>query len=182
MYTSQIARALRSDPKVSSNFVGVFASDRLPVSLSHYPASIVVNTDPAHKPGTHWIACYFDKNRHLDYFDSYGDPPNTYNKLAEFASKNSSTLSYNDQQLQGPNTDVCGHYCIAFLTRRVHGETLGKIISRYGGGRKPGSHDAQVAKEVGRRFGIKRLNMQGRAQNKKTKNEQCCCCCSQNKK
>src|SRR5438093_6001328 len=119
MYASQIVKALRSERScVRSYFEGVFASDNLPARLELYPTAVVVNTDPEHKPGTHWIAYYFDKNAHLDYFDSYGFDPTTFDGLSKFAADNSNSVSYNDLQLQGFNTDVCGHYCIAFLVLR----------------------------------------------------------------
>ena len=41
-----------------------------------YPSSFVINLDPSYRPGSHWVAVYFDKNGVAEYFDSLaGYPP-----------------------------------------------------------------------------------------------------------
>jgi|SRR5271170_199492 len=174
MFSSQISRALRSDPYAAECFEGVFASDKLPKKLQLYPASVVANTDPAHKPGTHWIAYYFDDQGHLDYFDSYGLPPTAYPGLSEFAAANSVTVSYNDRQIQGYDTDVCGQYCIAFIAHRSRGQSLDDIIKRYTSGGRAGAHDSRVANRVNTFYNIKRRDRVGHGQSD-FKSEQCCC-------
>ena len=155
MYSTQISRALQSDPYVAPYFEGVFASDRLPRQLTLYPSAVVANTDPASEPGKHWIAFYFDRHGHLDYFDSYGLPPTVYPRLTEFAAVNSRTQSYNDRPLQGFYSDVCGQYCIAFLAMRARDYTLTDVVNYYSGGR-PGDGDALVAREVNSLYNIKK--------------------------
>ena len=54
MNTNEIDQILRRDKRVGGIFIGVFASDRLPTRVPR-PAALVVNLDPAHKPGIHWI-------------------------------------------------------------------------------------------------------------------------------
>jgi len=152
LYTSELERAIRSD-QTHQEFLGVFASDQLPHRIGHYPASLVVNTDPVHKPGTHWIAYYFDAKHHLDYFDSEGMPPHPNTPLSQFADRNADSLSYCDKPLQSIHSAVCGYYCIAFLSLRNRGYSLEQIVSFYWGG-KPGVYDERVCREVSTNFRV----------------------------
>jgi hypothetical protein len=163
LYTSEIEQAIRSDPlqREQNHFLGVFASDELPKILHSFPASLVVNTDPANKPGTHWIAYYFDPDRHLDYFDSEGLPPlPSSGRLARFADRNSSKISFCDRPIQGLKSAACGYYCIAFLTFRSRGHSLQDIVSLYWGG-KPGMYDDEVCQEVNTLFNVGRWQQKG---------------------
>ena len=40
-----------------------------------YPSSDVINLDPSYKPGSHWVAVYFDRNGEGEYFNSLGRYP-----------------------------------------------------------------------------------------------------------
>jgi hypothetical protein len=180
LYTSEIARAIRSDSlqRQQGNFLGVFASDELPDLIHSFPASLVVNTDPSHKPGTHWIAYYFDPEQILDYFDSEGLPPlPSSGNLAQFAKRNASSITFCDKPLQGMHSAACGYYCIAFLTLRSRGYMLENIVSLYWGG-KPGIYDNSVCKEVNTLFNVGRWNnsINNKAlQTGRNRNEQCSC-------
>jgi hypothetical protein len=180
MYTSQIRTALQSDDVVARYFDGVFASDKLPIPLPHFPSAVVANVDPAHKAGSHWIAYHFDGGQHLDYFDSYGHPPQFYNDdLGEFATMNSTTVSYNDRQVQGFDTDVCGQYCILFLALRARGYSLQGIRDYYSwnGRGKPGDRDDEVARDVSILYGMNIVKDNARRQRGSGGDqcEQCCC-------
>lgn len=79
MNSAEIDYALRHDQCTQESFAGVFPSDVLKTVVKHrtLPTCYVVNTDPASKPGEHWVAFYFpacltDK---VEYFDSFGQPP-----------------------------------------------------------------------------------------------------------
>lgn len=185
MFTSQISKALRSDVYARRYFDGVFPCDQLPIQLPLYPSTVIANTDPVNAPGKHWIAFYFNENKHLDYFDSYGLSPETYPGLSEFASMNSSTVSFNDRQLQGNLSDVCGQYCIAFIVMRARGHSLKYIMDYYSsnGQAQPGEYDSIVASEVNNAYKIKRLDiinhaysMLGISGGGGQEKEQCCCC------
>ena len=53
-------------------FRGVFAIDEMNlIKTVSYPSSFVINLDPSYKPGSHWVAVYFDKNGVSEYFDSF---------------------------------------------------------------------------------------------------------------
>lgn len=67
----------------------------------------ILNIDNQGRGGTHWVACILSPGK-VEYFDSYGMPPN-------FTAKN---LYYNDTYIQdpaNPNDAACGYYCVHFL-------------------------------------------------------------------
>jgi hypothetical protein len=151
MFSSQITRALSQNKYVSKYFGGVFPSDKLPLRVK-YPSVFVANTDPAAEKGEHWVCYYFDKKGNVEYFDSFGFPPLNC-ELHNFYVKNGNECTYNDVQLQGVNSDVCGHYCMAILVNLVRGEPFGEIVERFQGN-EPGEYDSLVATLVNKEFNI----------------------------
>ena len=75
MNTYQLEKLCRRDPTLSKVFIGVYASDKLPVRVQNVPCALIANTDSSDKEGSHWIGIYIDENRRGDYFDSYGRKP-----------------------------------------------------------------------------------------------------------
>ena len=118
MKSSQLMKALFSHPMTAKIFKGVFPRNRIPTIPDNETLSFVVNTDPAHKPGKHWVAFYINKNT-VYYFDSYGLPPKGFGKILTSRSKR----KYFTKRLQG-NGKQCGHYCLFFLLHISHGEKL----------------------------------------------------------
>jgi len=108
-----------------THFLGVFALDQIPSSFSHYPCAYVANTDPSSRKGQHWVAFYHHSPTRLEFFDSYGQPPQSYN--FPFPSHITS-LKYNSYPLQSMISSVCGQYCIYFLYHRSHQSTLARIV------------------------------------------------------
>jgi len=51
-------------------FDGVYSSDEL--SQQRSPKLLVANTNPADRPGEHWIAMSVDERGNRQYFDSFG--------------------------------------------------------------------------------------------------------------
>ena len=172
LYSSQIAQALNSDPSIAPYFRGVFPCDKLPI-VEQYPCAAVANTDPAGEPGEHWVCFYFDHNGTAEYFDSYGLPPTNFD-LLEYFLKNSDNHRYkcNEKQLQGTNSDVCGHYCIAFLAKRCAGQPMENIINEFKG-RRPGVNDKEIARMVKETYNIDKKDQRGGSV--VCKFEQCCC-------
>ena len=104
-------RALMSgDPQ----FVGVFAIDRLPQNVDKYKTiKMIVNLDPSHLPGSHWVAIY-RRAQKAYYFDSFGDfPPQI---LRDWLHNNSLTWRSQPNRIQAPQDKVsCGYLCLEFL-------------------------------------------------------------------
>jgi hypothetical protein len=108
--------------------VEVCASNTLPRTFKP-PAAIVVNTDDASEPGTHWVAVYVSKaGKKYEYFDSYGFPPFVTDHL-DFL--NNRTVKFNQKQLQSLTSKVCGHYCLAFLYARMNGVSATSFLSTF---------------------------------------------------
>ena len=110
--------------KTSTLFLGVFPRDRIPTltSVASFPACLVVNTDPHDQPGSHWLALYILSPRQVEFFDSYGHPPSTYDIPLP-----PNVLS-NGYDFQSLTSNVCGHYCIYFLCHRAQNRSFQWII------------------------------------------------------
>ena len=76
MDTREISDILKRDRFTKHHFRGVFACDQLPKQYMPRPSALVINTDPADKPGQHWVAIYITRDGVGEYFDSYGKGTN----------------------------------------------------------------------------------------------------------
>jgi hypothetical protein len=109
-----------------TRYLGVYALDQIPVTLTRYPCAYVANTDPISRPGQHWTAFYHVSPTQLEFFDSYGSPPHDY----EFPiPPDLTSLRYNSYPLQTLTSSVCGQYCIFYLYQRAHGVSLLDVVS-----------------------------------------------------
>jgi len=119
MDTVQIQHALQG----VNSFLGVYASDLLPLSIAH-TGTIIVNTDPHTEPGTHWQAIHFQNPHRFSsgyFFDSYGRYPHIPGIL-DFI-RHCTVWQYNKTRLQGSTTTVCGEYCCLFALYMDRGYT-----------------------------------------------------------
>jgi hypothetical protein len=73
MNTLEIDTLLKKHPHSRPVFKGVYARNRLP-RLLNVPSALVVNTDPDHRMGQHWVAMYIDANSRGEYYDPTGTP------------------------------------------------------------------------------------------------------------
>jgi hypothetical protein len=174
MNTLQVENLLRADCKLSDVFEGVYASDMLPAfcDTSGDGAAVVVNMDPSDRGGSHWVCMFVHKGRG-EYFDSYGLAP-PLEEFVNFLNRNSTSWTYNKVELQSLNTNVCGHYCIWFLSERARSRTMGEIVAGFPGDTK--RNDAAVESRVVTRFG--RISSQVAAAAAVAKSRKCvqCCC------
>lgn len=72
MDTIQLTLILRKDKYTRGVFQGIYPSDKLPASVSSYPALFIPNVDTSYKPGSHWIAFYFTKDHEGEFFTLTG--------------------------------------------------------------------------------------------------------------
>ena len=144
METSDLSYLLASDKftkwMVCDVYDGVHAADQLHL-LTLRPAVIVINTDPSWKPGRHWVAVYVPKHGPWEYFDSYGEPP-TSPFIQEWIDQR--PYIYNNQPLQSPVSDACGHYCIYYIVHRARGQTMDAILSRFTHDRDRNDNDVRA--------------------------------------
>src|SRR5271154_1689693 len=110
--THEIREEMKDDPQ----FVGVFASNRLPSGVDRQATiKMIVNFDPASWPGSHWIAIYRRHGRAY-YFDSFGNLPPT--SIHDWLVANSDSYRHYPRAIQSRDDKVsCGYICIAFLQR-----------------------------------------------------------------
>ena len=106
--------------EISNNFLGVFALNEIPRTITSLPKCFIFNTQTRDQDGEHWLAIYLDKNRKCYFFDSYGLSPQYYN-LSAYINSISISFNWNMKRLQG-NSTYCGFYCIAFLHSIVRNE------------------------------------------------------------
>ena len=104
-------------------FADVFAADTVP-NVREFPSCYVVNSDPASKPGEHWVACYAKSEDDAEFFDSYGAPVGAYPQVRI----PNTITNHNDISLQAFDSNACGHFCIFYLIRRAQALSLRRIV------------------------------------------------------
>lgn len=150
MNSLEIENLLRVDCDLSTTYEGVFASDTLP-SFCGSKSAVVMNFDPITEEGSHWVCAYVENGKG-EYFDSYGTSPHLIPQFVYFMNRNcKSNWSFNRQELQSIDTNVCGHYCIWFLSERGRGKSMHDIVSQFSNDTR--SNDVIVKECVERRFG-----------------------------
>ena len=115
MNTGQLDHALRTNRLTSKLFRGVVAADRLPL-LTEQRGTYVVNTDPHHLPGKHWVALHFTRDRTL-YFDPMGAPipKHLRDQLRTTGTFRKTTLHHVlSRRIQGLR-HTCGFYCAYYV-------------------------------------------------------------------
>lgn len=122
-----LERFVRHDPHASRYFLGVFAADTLPRTVTSLPAFLIVNSDPISKPGTHWLAMSIDACGKGQFFDSYGERPRV-SLHKRFLSRVCKSWTYNHVDLQALDSLVCGHYCVMYILCKAHGYTLSDFV------------------------------------------------------
>ncbi len=125
MNTRQLYRAVNSDLKMQTNFIGVFPCDKLP---QHRQGCMIVNEDPSTKEGSHWVAIFLLPNNQAEYFDSYGSTPRVQ-KIENYL-KGYDTM-VNTKQVQSLFSTTCGQHCLYYLHNRCRGLPYGFIVDSY---------------------------------------------------
>jgi hypothetical protein len=127
MNNGQINALLKTHPTTSKNFLGVFASDTLPIKKNlQKPYSMVVNLDPINKSGSHWVTIYAPKGEFMEYFDSYG--VQATGTIKSFLGRK---YVYNIKFIQHPLSTVCGQYCIYYIYMRNIGTTMETLLKTF---------------------------------------------------
>ena len=71
MNSLQIQKIIENDQESKNIFGGVLAFDDLPKKVK-WPSCYIINSDIRSKPGTHWLAVYYNKNGRILWFLCYG--------------------------------------------------------------------------------------------------------------
>ena len=111
MYADEINEI--ANTLLHKSFGGTYALDCLP---QHIPknSSIIVNTHTKGLPGEHWIAVY----RRGQLYKVF-DPLGFYypSKLMAYLHERG-RVEYNDVHYQPPDSTLCGHYCLLWLSNQ----------------------------------------------------------------
>ena len=128
----EIYGSLASHPKTSKIFLDVFSWDTIPIHIKSKKFSFICNLSKAEHTGTHWIAIYSDGS-YMDIFDSYCAIKNrvTTSRLKKLSNNMNLPIRYNRKRLQSDISNVCGHYCIAFIILRSKNYTIRQISSLF---------------------------------------------------
>lgn len=122
---------LKTNNHTSDSYHGIFSFDEtwpLPHSL---PASYVFNTQKRHEIGVgHWISFQINKDRSVDYMDSYGTAP-MVKPFNWFKRGRFGPVRYNTKWLQSPYSTICWAYVIHFLVEKGRGLTLAEILAPF---------------------------------------------------
>ena len=132
MNTSQLQCMLACDPVLRDGVLGVFAADQLPTRVPSTPCGCIVNTDNSSQPGTHWLALFIQTDT-VECFDSYGQPPGSYNPLLTrwIQQQHVRNVRVNSTRLQSDFSNVCGLYCVYFLHERLLGQNMDQIVEPF---------------------------------------------------
>ena len=130
MHSRQLRWILSGDKFTKLSFRGVYATDEIKsIKTVSFPSSFVVNLNPSNKPGSHWVAVYFDKNGVGKYFDSFGSyPPH---KVVHFLCSHAKGWQYNCMQVQELYTMTCGQFVVFYIYQKSQGLTLEVILHKY---------------------------------------------------
>ena len=84
MDTNEIKSILERNEVTSDVFLNVYAADKLPKDrIERDRWLLVVNFCPSNYRGEHWVAV-FSENGKLEFFDSFGLPPDVYEGVVPF--------------------------------------------------------------------------------------------------
>jgi hypothetical protein len=128
MNARDIATILASDFFSKRAFCGVYPRDKLPRRVhTRKPCAYIINTDPAHRPGQHWVAVWFDGRGNAEYFDSYGLPP-LHRDIKNFISRHSQKYIFNRRMLQAVTSSACGAYVLFFVLMKSRGASHARLL------------------------------------------------------
>lgn len=138
--TDQIQKTMQIYP----DYIGTIPRDKihelLPLVHPHSRVAFILNFDPAHKEGSHWISIYIDArpsgSNSIEYFDSYGrDIPNDIMKalypiIKKISPDGYLKLKVNKIVQQSVNSNNCGFFSMQNLIDRFRGKPF-KDITGY---------------------------------------------------
>lgn len=112
--------------------VAVCCADKLPVRINARPKNFIVNTDECQKERTHWTAFHCPAHGPCEFFDSLGNPPETYQiRFRNVLISNGPNLKYMTDGNQPQESDTCGLYCIFVVVWRCKNLTMDDIVNEF---------------------------------------------------
>ena len=113
------------------NFRGVYMRDTLPKKTWKNECGIM-NFNTSNQTGSHWVAWFKEGSTRI-YFDSFGCicpmELQKYLKTATEFRNNTPCIQRNSEQIQEPNTQICGQLCLYVLKNLLQGKQFQNIIN-----------------------------------------------------
>ena len=131
--TRQLDYLARQDTYLEPIFKGVFASDQLSKEKDIQTRSVyIVNVDTHDQKGSHRLSIFVEKDQ-CEVFDSYGLPLHWYipSPFVTWVFKHYQDVSSNVEQLQGTDSNTCGHYALFFLFARARGKLMESFVQPF---------------------------------------------------
>lgn len=99
----------------------------------HFPVIAIVNNQPKHLSGEHWLAIYCKKPESvIEIFDSAGGIVKDYLKyVSDFVKKHRLQVQKNVHILQPLDSVLCGYFCLYFLSLKSKGYSFNSILKRF---------------------------------------------------
>lgn len=91
----------------------------------------IVNNQPSHMYGQHWVSMYLYDNDKCLFFDSFGKDLLYYKHFRQFVHDHISMYQYCPVALQKTQTNSCGKYCLYFSFLLSKGFSFKDIISNF---------------------------------------------------
>ena len=126
MNSIQLENLLLLDNEIKKNFIGIYPIDNMN-ELKQNNNLMIVNLDPSHKPGSHWVVLYRKDQDTVEYFDSLGNKPNQ--SIVKHLFNQNFTCIYSTKRIQNYNTNTCGLYCLFYSYYCCRSCTLQNIVN-----------------------------------------------------
>ena len=127
--------AVMTKISLNNHFHGVIACDQLPKEpISSIPTGMIINTDPSHRGGEHWLAVYIAADRVAYFFDSFGNRVDHYRfpkPIYTFLRKMCKEVQSSTKQVQAYTEITCGQHCVYFLYHMYKGFSYEQFLAKY---------------------------------------------------
>ena len=114
-YLDSLLKFLVEKHGTASDYLGVFAADRVPLSIKN-GQYFIANTDQATDPGEHFIVLFKEKGN-LQYFDPLANPYFLYPDMKKKLKK-APRLTNPNRPIQAVESQFCGYFCALFCCLR----------------------------------------------------------------
>ena len=132
MNTLELQHILSRDPITQPYMGRVCALDQLPRKITHRPTFYIINSQPSHKPGKHWLVLYFPRIGSVEFFDSLGHGPNYYSwRLERYLKTQGGYCIYNKRRYQQVGTKTCGQFCCYYVHQRCMDRPMRDILKDF---------------------------------------------------
>jgi hypothetical protein len=101
--------------------------------VQKYPICLIVNSDPSHKPGEHWLCIYMENVKTpLEFYDSYGLGMESFSpEFTSFANRLGKRVVEIKTRLQALNSTTCGAYCVYILYMRLYRHPMKCVYKKF---------------------------------------------------